>query len=75
MTYWSPIGALPCCAFHAVDAVDDLALDEKPKKPADAVGRLVTLSDGTRLEIAVSENDAMHLDALAQPRNRSIETN
>jgi hypothetical protein len=54
--------------FNAVDQVADLALDDRPKKPADAVGRLVTLADGTRLEVAVSGHDAAHVDALALAR-------
>ena len=54
--------------FHAVDHVADLALDDQPKKPADAVGRLLTLDDGTCLEVAVSSQDASRLDALSRPR-------
>jgi len=55
--------------FHAVDAVADLALDGRPKKPADAVGRLVTLADGSRLEVAVSEHDVAYIDGLARAAN------
>lgn len=56
--------------FHAVDEVADLALADRPKKPTVAVGRLVTLADGTRLEVAVSGRDAAHVDALALARQQ-----
>jgi hypothetical protein len=61
--------------FHAVDEVAHLTLDDRPKKPADAVGRLVTLADGSRLEVAVSAHDAEHIDSLAQAWNRTSENN
>jgi hypothetical protein len=50
--------------FQTVDRVADLALDDRSKKPAHAVGRLVTLADGARLEVAVSGRDATHVDTL-----------
>jgi hypothetical protein len=65
--------ALVRTEFHAVDDVVDLVLDDPPKKPADAVGRLVTIADGSRLEVAVSESDAEHIDALAQTRSSDDE--
>ena len=52
--------------FHAVDDVAQLVLDDPPRKPADAVGRLLTVADGGRLEVAVSEADVGHVDALAR---------
>ncbi|MDH4104342.1 MAG: hypothetical protein OEV29_13340 [Thermoleophilia bacterium] len=54
--------------FHVVDQVADLALGAEPKKLGDAAGRLLTLDDGTRLEVAVSSQDASRLDALSRPR-------
>lgn len=59
--------------FHAVDEVTNLALADPPKRPADAVGRLVTVADGRRLEVAVSELNAEHVDALARARIRTDE--
>jgi hypothetical protein len=61
--------ALVRTEFHAVDDVVDLVLHDPPKKPADAVGRLVTVADGRRLEVAVSKSDAEHIDALAEARS------
>ena len=61
--------ALVRTEFHAVDDVVDLVLHDPPKKPADAVGRLVTVADGRRLEVAVSKSDAKHIDALAEARS------
>jgi hypothetical protein len=65
--------ALVRTEFHAVDDVVDLVLDDPPKKPADAVGRLVTVADGRRLEIAVSKSDAEDIDALAEARGSTDE--
>ena len=65
--------ALVRTEFHAVDDVVDLVLDDPPKKPADAVGRLVTVADGRRLEVAVSKSDAEHIDALAEARGSTDE--
>lgn len=59
--------------FLAVDEVTNLALADPPKRPADAVGRLVTVADGRRLEVAVSELNAEHVDALAWARIRTDE--
>jgi hypothetical protein len=52
----------------AVDDVVDLALADEPKRPADAVGRLVSLADGRRLEVAVAADDARYIDSLARLR-------
>ena len=57
--------------FHAVDDVADLVLHDPPRKPVDAVGRLVTVADGKRLEVAVSESGAEYVDALAIARGKS----
>lgn len=65
--------ALVRTEFYAVDDVARLVLHDPPKKPADAVGRLVTVADGRRLEVAVSESDAEHIDALAQARGNTDE--
>jgi len=62
--------ALVRTEFHAVDDVAALVLDDPPRKPADAVGRLVTVADGSRLEVAVSEADVGHVDALARVHRR-----
>ena len=59
--------------FHPVDDVVDLALHDPPKRPADAVGRLVTVADGRRLEVAVPKADAEHIDALAAARGSTDE--
>ena len=50
--------------IRAIEAVDQLDIGDGPKKPADAVGRLVTLDDGTRLELALANTDATRLDAV-----------
>jgi len=48
--------------IHGVAEIHDLALgDNGPKKPAGPVGRLLTLDDGSRLEVAVPNS---HLDRL-----------
>lgn len=60
--------ALVRTEIRAVDDVADLVLEEPPKKPEDAVGRLVTFADGSRLEVAVSQADVGHVDALAAHR-------
>ena len=62
--------ALVRTEFHAVDGVAELVLDDPPRKPADAVGRLVTVADGSCLEVAVSEADVGHVDALARAHRR-----
>ena len=59
--------------FHPVDDVVDLALHDPPKRPADAVGRLVTVADGRRLEVAVPKADVEHIDALARARSENDE--
>jgi hypothetical protein len=46
----------------AIDAVDRIDLTDRPKRPADAVGRLVELENGLRLELAVEPNVAERLD-------------
>lgn len=57
--------ALTSTSIHEVDAVTELAIDDPPRKPADAVGRLVTVEDGSVFEIAVAAADASRLDALS----------
>ena len=52
--------------FYVVDDVADIALKAAPSRLPDAVGRLVTLDDGTRLEVAVSRQDVSRLDALSR---------
>jgi hypothetical protein len=59
--------------FRAVDDVAELTLDDEPRRPADAVGRLVSLSDGDRLEVAVSSDDAHFIDSLARARNATVD--
>ena len=49
--------------IHAIAAVDELDIGDGPKSPVAAVGRLVTLDDGTRLELALAAADATRLDA------------
>ncbi len=56
--------ALVRTTFHEVDQVADLTLDQPPRKPADAVGRLLTLSDGSLIEVAVAPDDASRFDVL-----------
>ena len=50
--------------IHAISAVDGLDIGDGPKKPPDAVGRLVTLDDGTRLELTLASTDATRLDGV-----------
>jgi uncharacterized protein YneF (UPF0154 family) len=52
---------------HPVDAVSEFDLDETSRKPADAVGRLVTFEDGTQREIAVAADHVNELDRAATP--------
>ena len=52
---------------HPVDAVSEFDLDAAPRKPADAVGRLVTFEDGTQREIAVAADHVSELDRAATP--------
>lgn len=49
--------------IHAIAAVEQLDIGDGPKSPAPALGRLVTLDDGTRLELALTDTDAKRLDA------------
>ena len=56
--------ALVRTTFHEVDQVADLTLDQPPRKTANAVGRLLTLSDGSLLEVAVAPDDASRFDVL-----------
>jgi hypothetical protein len=51
--------------IHAVDSVSELEIAEGPKKPAGAVGRLVSLDDGSCCEVAVASGDVARLDAVA----------
>ena len=57
--------------FYVVDAVADLALGAAPKKLPEAVGRLLTLDDGTSLEVAVARQDVARLDALRRTQPTS----
>ena len=57
--------ALTSTSIHEVDAVTELAIHDPPRKPADAVGRLVTVEDGSVFEIVVAAADASRLDALS----------
>lgn len=50
--------------IHEVDDIAVLELDPPPRKPADAVGRLVTLRDGSSIEVALADADASRLDVL-----------
>ena len=54
--------ALLRAEVHPLDAVTEFELDEQPRKPADAVGRLVTFDDGTRREVAVAADHVGELD-------------
>ena len=63
--------ALVRTEFHIVDDVTELELGDRPKRLPNAVGRLLTLDDGTRLEVAVAPQDAAHLDALVRSRTTS----
>jgi hypothetical protein len=54
--------ALLRAEIHAVDAVSELDIGDAPRKPADAVGRLLTFEDGTRREVAVAAIDVAKLD-------------
>lgn len=47
----------------ALETVAPIELDDRPKKPVDAVGRFVTSTDGPPLEIAVAGDGAARLDA------------
>ncbi|MDH4307466.1 MAG: hypothetical protein OEX04_08290 [Acidimicrobiia bacterium] len=59
--------ALLRAEVHPVDAVTEFDLDAAPRKPADAVGRLVTFEDGTQREIAVAADHVNELDRAARP--------
>jgi len=59
--------ALLRAEVHPVDAVSEFDLDAAPRKPADAVGRLVTFEDGTQREIAVAADHVNELDRAARP--------
>jgi hypothetical protein len=50
--------------IHAIEAVSEIDIGDRPKKPADAVGRLVTLDDGSSHEVAVARGDVALLDAV-----------
>ena len=47
---------------HPVQAVSECDLGEPPRKPGDAVGRVVTFEDGTQCEIAVAADHVADLD-------------
>ena len=50
--------ALTSTSIHEVDGIAELALDDPPRKPAEAVGRLLTLEDGSVFEVAVGPADS-----------------
>ena len=50
-----------------IDAVAELDLDDPPRKPAGAVGRLLTCADGSSLEVAVAPVDVVRFDRLSIP--------
>jgi hypothetical protein len=52
--------------IHAVEAVSEIDIGDGPKKPAHAVGRLVTLDDGSSREVAVASGDVARLDAVTR---------
>lgn len=62
--------ALQQTLIHRVLAVGELPVGTPPKKLANAVGRLIELDDGTRLEVALGPDDAALVDSavrLASP--------
>ena len=59
--------ALLRAEVHPVDAVSEVDLDETPRRPADAIGRLVVFEDGTRREVAVAADHVDELDRAAGP--------
>ena len=61
--------ALLRTSIHEIVQVDELEIEHPPRKPPDPVGRLVTLVDGSLIDVAVAEADSPRLDALA-PRRR-----
>ena len=56
--------ALTNTSIHQIDGVAELKLDEPPRKPADAVGRVLTVEDGSSFEVAIGASDASRLDTL-----------
>jgi len=60
--------ALLRTSINEVVRVDELEIDQPPRKPSNAVGRLVTLADGSLIDVAVAEADSTRLDALVPPR-------
>ncbi len=58
--------ALVRTSVYEVVQVDDLAVDQPPRKVADPVGRLVVLEDGSSIEVAVASVDSTRLDALVR---------
>jgi hypothetical protein len=52
----------------AIEAVSKIDIGDGPKKQAGAVGRLVTLEDGSTRELAVSPGDVARLDAVTDQR-------
>ena len=57
--------ALLRTSIYTIDRVADQGIDQQPRKPADAVGRILTCGDGSSIEVAVAAVDAPKLDALA----------
>ncbi|HEU5301341.1 MAG TPA: hypothetical protein VFW06_03775 [Acidimicrobiia bacterium] len=56
--------ALLRTSIHEVDRVLEVVINPPPRKPADAVGRLLTTSDGSSFEVAAAATDVSRLDAL-----------
>ena len=52
--------------IHAIEGVSEIDIGDGPKKPANAVGRLVTLDDGSTREVAVASGDVARLDAVTR---------
>ena len=57
--------ALTSTSIHEVDGIAELALDDPPRKPAEAVGRLLTVEDGSVFEVAVGAADAPRLEVFS----------
>jgi hypothetical protein len=52
-------------SIHEVDGIAELVLDDPPRKPADAVGRLLKVEDGSVFEVAVAAADAPRLEVFS----------
>lgn len=56
--------ALLRTGIYGIDAVSDFDIVEGPSKPAGAVGRLVSLDDGSKNEVAVAAEEAFRFEGL-----------